>query len=67
MNKNLIVQLEDGVYLADWIGDPGRTLKIENAKVFKNQDQATNALKEARKFRPFVNAGIFNLKKIKNK
>lgn len=32
----MIVELEDGVYLADGNGDPPRTLIKENAKQFDN-------------------------------
>ena len=53
----LIVQLEDGVYLADdGQGDPPRTLKPENAKKFKTVSEAVQAISDARKFRLFKNA-----------
>jgi hypothetical protein len=31
MKANYIIEFEKGVYYAGWDGDPGRTLKIENA------------------------------------
>jgi len=53
-----IVQLEPGVYLAPWSGDPGRTLSRLTAKQYKNIAAATYALARARRFRDFVNATI---------
>lgn len=52
------VRLEAGVYIADGIGDPCRTLKIENAKRFRTQFLAKEAIIEARKHRPFKDACI---------
>jgi len=34
-------------YLANWEGDPGRTLLKENAKQFRTQDLAEKAIKKA--------------------
>ena len=48
-----VVELEDGVWLADEEGDPGRTLKATNAKVFQDFEVARCALAEARTFRAF--------------
>lgn len=48
-----IVQLEQGCWIADWDGDPGRTIKIDNAERFSTVGDAAKALKAARKFRPF--------------
>lgn len=56
-----IVELEDGVWLANWEGDPGRTLRRDNAKQFDTKKKAQNALKRARKFRSFLDAQILNL------
>jgi acyl carrier protein len=53
-----VVELEKGVWVAPWIGDPGRTLKIENAKRFKRRNHARYGLKMARKYRPFLKAKI---------
>ncbi len=52
------VQLEAGVWIADWEGDPGRTLAEENAKKFASITEAQTALTESRKYRPFKNAII---------
>lgn len=53
-----IVELEKGVYLAPWEGDPGRTLDIRTAKKFKTRKEAEFALMGARNWRPFRNAVI---------
>ena len=53
-----IVELEKGVYLAPWEGDPGRTLDIRTAKKFKTRKDAEFALMGARNWRPFCNATI---------
>lgn len=53
-----ILELEPGVWLADWAGDPGKTLVKENAKTFKTRTDAANALKEAREFETFNDAKI---------
>lgn len=55
-----IAQLEEHVWIADWSGDPGRTLKIENAKVFNNKSTAWRAIESAQKIRPFVNAKVID-------
>lgn len=52
------VLLETGVWLADGLGDPARTILEENAKEFKNQTEALKALSEARKYRDFPNAEL---------
>ncbi len=56
------VLLEKGVWLAGWPavcnGDPCRTLSEDNAYEFDTMDQARQALKEARVFRPFESAQI---------
>jgi len=53
-----IVELEKGVWLAAWQGDPGRTLDIRSAKHFKTYKAAEFALMGARNYRPFANAVI---------
>ncbi|MCK5614176.1 hypothetical protein KAR91_70580 [Candidatus Pacearchaeota archaeon] len=42
-----IIQFEDGVYKADWIGDPGRTTVKENAAVFEDRWSAQKALDDS--------------------
>ena len=45
-----IVEIEEGVWLAPWEGDPGRTLDKENAKTFTSRFKANKALGKAREF-----------------
>ena len=54
-----IIELEKGVWLAPWEGDPGRTLDINKAKIFHNKQDAEKALKDARQYRPFVGGGVY--------
>jgi len=62
-----IVRLEDGgslsngVWLAQWEGDPGRTLRKHNAERFKDIGSAEKALTKAREYRQFKNARIEEL------
>ena len=53
-----LVQLEDGVWLADGEGDPPRTLLRDNSKYFHTQMAAYAALAKARKYRPFMSAVV---------
>lgn len=53
-----VVELEPGVWLADWPGDPGRTLRYENALRFVRAVHAERELALAREYRPFKNARI---------
>ncbi len=52
------VQLEEGVWLAEGIGDPPRTIIESHATEFKTIDEALIALADARKTREFKNAQI---------
>ena len=52
------VQLENGVWLAEWEGDPGRTLIERQAKEFPNTDDALAALAKARTYHPFPDAVV---------
>jgi hypothetical protein len=56
-----IVELQKNVWIAAWDGDPGRTVKKENAEVFQDKLKATQALTYARLFRPFKQAKIIKL------
>lgn len=65
-----VVMLETGVYLAEWEGDPGRTIETKNAKQFKNLEDAMKAMGEAKAMRPFPHACVmemFNTPKISDK
>lgn len=44
-----VVELQDGCWLADWEGDPGRTLRLGNAKLFRSEQDAAFALEETRR------------------
>lgn len=63
MNQTLIVELETGIYLAYWDGDPGRTLKKQNARRFTSNQAALKALDAARRSsgRAFVRATVVPL------
>lgn len=54
-----IVQLEEGVWLADGEGDPCLTLVKENAKRYGKFSNAKQGLSNARAYKPFANARIF--------
>jgi hypothetical protein len=56
-----IVELEKGVWSANWIGDPGRTVVEDNAQVFHTVTSAKLAIKKARKYRKFKNARVIPL------
>jgi hypothetical protein len=55
---NWVVELEPGVWLAPWEGDPGRTLVESSAKRFETMAAAALALTRARNSRPFPHAAI---------
>ena len=59
--ENYIVELESGVYLAPWSGDPGRTLVRDNAMVYSTRRKAMSALFNAQSHRPFKNGRIVKL------
>ena len=53
-----IVLLESGVYLAAGQGDPARTVHADSARQFDSHPRARNAMRAARKHRPFVDAKV---------
>lgn len=57
-----VVELCDDCWLADWDGDPGRTTRIMNSKVYLIKASAELDLENARKFKKFENAKIQSLK-----
>ena len=59
--KIFIVEISIGVYLADWSGDPGRTVIINHAKKYETERAAKIAIKKARKYRAFKEAKIIKL------
>jgi hypothetical protein len=56
--NRFIVELEPGVWLAWWPGDPGRTLSRCDAKDYRSVVAAERALNEVRKYRPFAQARV---------
>jgi len=58
IENRYIVELEKGVYIAPWDGDPGRTIILNNAKGFYKEKYAKEALVTAQTYRPFNNAKI---------
>ena len=57
MMSYYIIQLEKGVFLAPWKGDPGRTLKQESAKRFSSDQSAITSLNKLKKdYSKFKNA-----------
>lgn len=53
-----IVEIEAGVWLAPWEGDPGRTLVRDSAKRFRLASSAFKALSKACEYRNFDNAKV---------
>jgi hypothetical protein len=58
---NWVVEIETGLWLATWVGDPGRTLLPQNARRYNSISSATMGLAMARRFRPFLDAKIYEL------
>ena len=56
-----VVQLEKGVWIADWEGDPGRTIVKRNRRGFRNKEDAQTALTKAREYRPISKAKIIKI------
>lgn len=42
------IKLHEGCWVADWDGDPGRTLKIHNARIFDSKEEAEKELERIR-------------------
>lgn len=51
-----VVELEPGVFLAPVEGDPGRTLLIHNATIFRTISSAKRLMLQAQAQRPFPDA-----------
>ena len=53
-----VIEIKSGsepMWVANWEGDPPRTLKIENAQIFHKKKEATKRIKECRQTHPFRN------------
>jgi hypothetical protein len=61
------VELEQGVFLADIEGDPGRSTRKEYATIFETKKSAQKGLKKALEQRPFRNSKIVPCLKSSNK
>jgi hypothetical protein len=57
-----IIEFEEGVYATKGVGDPARTLKIENAVRYSDKTFAkkelTKTIKRVAKFRTFTNPQV---------
>ena len=60
VKSKYVVQLEEGVFIAAWSGDPGRTVDLNNAQLFDKKAYAEAALLVARGYRPFKEAKILH-------
>lgn len=58
VSESWIVELEPGVWLAEWSGDPGRTTQREYAKEYSSEAAAINARARARRLRKLPNARL---------
>ena len=58
-----VVELEPGVWIANFDGDPGRAVILKNAQQFDNMQSAGKALTAAREYRPFKTAMICGVNK----
>lgn len=54
-----VVELENNCWIAEWEGDPGRTIVHTNAQKFDSIDDAKEALAKARQYRNFIDAIIY--------
>ena len=57
-NGGWVVELEAGVWLAPWPGDPGRTLVAGSAKRFPTPTAAYRALAAALRYHGFMGAQV---------
>lgn len=53
------------MWVANWEGDPPRTLKIENAQIFKNKKEALRRIRECTLTHPFRNVA-YKVVKVSN-
>ena len=58
---SFIIELEPALWIAEFEGDPGRTLVEANAQEFDSHEDALTALDEARKYRPFKDAAVIDI------
>lgn len=53
-----VVEIQKGCWLAIGQGDPSRTMRLQNAKVFNRESDAKRDLTKARKYRKLPDAKI---------
>lgn len=53
-----VVEIQQGCFLTIGQGDPSRTMKLQNAKVFNRESDAKRDLTKARKYRKLSEAKI---------
>lgn len=58
MNTAYVVELESGIWVAPWDGDPPRTCRFDFASRFGSTRDAMESIRLAREFRPFRAAKI---------
>lgn len=56
-----IVQLEKGIWVAEWEGDPGRTHNKKSAAEFISKSDAEFALRKAREYRDYKDATVIEV------
>lgn len=56
--KRYLAILEQGVFIAPWSGDPGRTLDFDKARLFIKKSDAWRAIEKAQKYRKFKSARV---------
>lgn len=68
MSDGWLVRLQPNppCWLADWVGDPPRTRVEASAKRYATRHAAATALGHARRYRPFLDAHIYESKETPN-
>ena len=61
MKPKFIIKLQDDCWVANWEGDPGRTLLPINAQRFDSREEAIKKLKECKKYRHLEHAKIVEI------
>lgn len=67
MPPKYVVELQPNCWIANWLGDPGRTLRLGNARMFPTRRAAVRGLQAAREFRPFKQAVVLSLREAREK
>jgi len=53
------------IWVAPWVGDPPRTLKLENAKIFKSKKAAFRHIEKIKPTHPFRDV-VYKVVKVSN-